>query len=72
MKCEAVLCVRLKEGEGFRDVQSCHDDQSLKRPPRPDVFLYQPLYICILVHTNTWSLLAQTCEALIKSFQNPP
>ena len=30
-------------------------------PPRPDVFLYQPLYICILVHTNTWSLLAQTC-----------
>ena len=37
-------------------------------PPRPDVFLYQPLYICILVHTNTWSLLAQTC-ALI--FQPP-
>ena len=66
MKCEAVLCVRLKEGEGFPDVQSCHEDQSLKRPPRPDVFLYQPLYICILVHTKTWSLLAQTCALIFK------
>ena len=67
MKCEAVLCVRLKEGEGFPDVQSCHEDQSLKRPPRPDVFLYQPLYICILVHTNTWSLLAQTCALIFQT-----
>ena len=69
-KYEAVLCERLK-GEGFPLSNLVMTSPSI---PVPDqcIFIpriYQPqLYICILVHTNTWSLLAQTC-ALI--FQPP-
>ena len=77
MKCEAVLCVRLK-GEGF-PVQSCHD-QSLKRHrPRPDVFLYHVAYIppaasTVHLYTSPYKHLLPSCSKNLcpdRNF-NPP
>ena len=72
MKYEAVLCVRLK-GEGFPLSNLVMTSPSIPVPDRC-IFIprriYQPLmYICILVHTNTWSLLAQKTCALWSKFK---
>lgn len=70
MKCEAVLCVRLKEGEGFPDVQSCHEDQSLKRPPSQTRCIFIPA--AVHLYTSPYKHLVPSCSNLCSHFSTPP